>query len=383
MKFVQFFLATFVLSLYIDDDIYCQGLIKDSDEDYAHFATWDSEFDLLNLERGLTFGFASDENLIDKSMCVYSLLDFCPPILNQSIYNNCVGWAVAYYAMSTQLNYRLGIKNSDLKYLLAMSPNEIMFSKSIDRDYLNFEGTSFSFQLDKILSEGASYRLKNLSESNEKNSIEDRIKINSWEKVDMTQSAIEKIKLALFSGKPLVFGVPISDSFFNGNNIDKTGVLSKLDFGSNQEFQAMTVIGFNENIAGGSFEVVTSYGKEFGIQGRIYIPYQLFLSYVNQIYIFDLNIPSDLLNSLSKIDLGKSHFSDYSSDLNIQIEWNGGDVIYVGEFNNDGKRSGFGALISGETIVLYDDYPHEYKGDVDQRIEGFDDFYNFISILGE
>lgn len=73
----------------------------------------------------------------------------------------------------------------------------------------------------------------------------------------------------------------------------------------------------------------------------------------------------------------------YRTVLVGKIEWNGGDVIYVGEFNNDGKRSGFGSLISGETIVLYDDYPHEYQGNIDWKIEGFDEFYNFISILGE
>ncbi len=60
-----------------------------------------------------------------------------------------------------------------------------------------------------------------------------------------------------------------------------------------------------------------------------------------------------------------------------KIEWNGGDVIYVGEFINV-KRSGFGALISGAEIVLYDDYSHEYQGDVDQNIKGFDDFYNLF-----
>jgi hypothetical protein len=257
-----------------------------------------------------------------------------------------------------------------------------MFSKSVERDYLNFKGSSFSFQLNKILSEGIDYRLKNLSESNENNSAQDRIKINSWDKLDMSENVIETVKLALFSGKPLVFGIPISDELFIGKSINNLGVLSKIDFTEKQEYQAMTIIGFDENKGGGSFEVVTSYGEEFGCQGRIYIPYQLFLSFVNQIYVFDVDVPKNLLNNVFHIDLGESHFSNYSADMHIQIEWNGGDVIYVGEFLN-GKRSGFGALISGAEIVLYDDYPHEYQGDVDHDIKGFDDFYNFISTLGE
>jgi hypothetical protein len=293
-----------------------------------------------------------------------------------------VGWAVAYYGISTQLNYRLGIKNRDLKYMLGMSPNDNMYSESVNKDYISFDGSSFSFELNRILRDGVGFRLNNFSASNEVGNTGQRVMINSWDKVDLSHNPIETIKTALFSGKPLVFGVPISDDFCNGGTIDRSGVLSNLEIKPNQQLQAMTVIGFDENISGGAFEVVTSYGREFGNQGRIYIPYNLFLSFVKQIYIFDVEVPKYLLDSLSRIDLGEHQFSNENANSHLQIEWNGNDMIYVGEFVN-GARNGFGALITGNEIVLYDNYPHEYQGDGDQVIEGFDDFYNFISILGE
>ncbi len=79
------------------------------------------------------------------------------------------------------------------------------------------------------------------------------------------------IKDALASGMPVVIGMNVPASFTNCKSYLWTP--SYTDNINNSYGHAMTIIGYNDNIYGGSFEVMNSWGEDWGVNGYVWIRY--------------------------------------------------------------------------------------------------------------
>ena len=79
------------------------------------------------------------------------------------------------------------------------------------------------------------------------------------------------IKAALASGLPVVVGMMTPASFTNCKSYLWTP--ASTDNMNNSYGHAMTIIGYNDNIYGGSFEVLNSWGEDWGINGYVWIRY--------------------------------------------------------------------------------------------------------------
>ena len=51
----------------------------------------------------------------------------------------------------------------------------------------------------------------------------------------------------------------------------------------------MCIVGYNDQMYGGSFRVVNSWGDDYGDNGFIWIRYKDFKKYASEAYVFELN----------------------------------------------------------------------------------------------
>jgi len=88
-------------------------------------------------------------------------------------------------------------------------------------------------------------------------------------------SSIQEIKHALSHSHPVVFGMDIHESFENGVGYDGIVPLPNL-LEEKLGGHAMCLMGYDDNLNGGSFIVRNSWGEEWGDKGYCYMPYKMY-----------------------------------------------------------------------------------------------------------
>ena len=130
-----------------------------------------------------------------------SYRQYCPLPNHQGEISNCVGWAVAYAALSTQLNIDMGTTKYMHKWARAFDPNFIYNFVKHEGDYWCKAGSSLSDAMDVLQkSLGAQY------------------KITEWYAVP-TENFVENTKKAIYSKFPVVIGVSLTESFEKGSAV--------------------------------------------------------------------------------------------------------------------------------------------------------------------
>ncbi|MDR1046772.1 MAG: C1 family peptidase, partial [Treponema sp.] len=90
------------------------------------------------------------------------------------------------------------------------------------------------------------------------------------------------VKKSLAEGKPVIIGMNTPDSFMKirGKNVWKPLEDPALNWGGH----AMCVVGYDDNFAGGAFELQNSWGTDWGEGGYGWISYADFGRFVNEAY---------------------------------------------------------------------------------------------------
>ena len=136
-------------------------------------------------------------------------------------------------------------------------------------------------------------------------------------------STTEEIKIALSRGDPVMLGMRITSSF--ENSYDKElWIPDPVNDKANSMGHAMLIIGYDENYEGGAFEILNSWGSEWGKDGYIWIlesdlmDYKMGLWAIHCYQQFGLPIKKEkqivVLDSISQIDQIKN--PEGSSSLN-------------------------------------------------------------------
>ena len=92
---------------------------------------------------------------------------------------------------------------------------------------------------------------------------------------------IDQLKTALSDGMPVVVGLMIPDSFEKAGSFFK---LTSYEKGNLNYGHAMVVVGYNDNLNGGVFEIINSWGSEWGSSGFTKISYDDFFEMVRAAY---------------------------------------------------------------------------------------------------
>jgi C1A family cysteine protease len=212
-----------------------------------------------------------------------SLLEYAPKRLNQGQQGSCVAWASAYAARTILESRRTG-----------KDPNSVRFSPSfmynqISIDHQTCQGSYIKLAMDNMMNQGAvpysdfSYDPSNCSKKpssalkNKANSYKIRGFQRLTEDGQSLTAEMLSIKQNLAAGSPVIIGMMVGGSFMNqmmGKEVwfPTNADYNKRDFGGH----ALCVIGYDDFKEGGAFQIMNSWGEEWGKKGIFWIRYSDF-----------------------------------------------------------------------------------------------------------
>jgi hypothetical protein len=274
-----------------------QGLIPVSEAEYAEIPEWGAN-ELLNQD--VWYGFAANSARRDSILKgalpqVYSLRSYCPlPVMQGDAYVS-VGWATSYFQLSTQVNALQGRTDELEKQLTAFDPLYLQATKRTDANWCE-QGLTITdaYRLmkrngNKPLMIGPWYHC-----GEERNPVQEETEyfrsfaIAEWRKVDFIGKGMNALKQVLVAGNPITCGIPLNPSIIDGSAV-KNGVFQFSSSDLALGHHAICIIGYNDTLEGGSFEVAMNYGLHYGDKGFGYIRYSDFARFVKEAYVIELN----------------------------------------------------------------------------------------------
>lgn len=219
-----------------------------------------------------------------------SLKDYCPTPKSQGTTGTCVGWATAYSARTIIEAIQLNITGDEINNQV-FSPSFIYEQIKDPSDLNCLSGASINDAL-YIMKTVGSVKMSDLpfqcSIDIDDNTIKkaEEYKIKDYKKLFNVNSSYEakinSVKKSISENKPVVIGMNTPDSFKHANGKWEPSPTDSPD-GDNGG-HAMTVMAYDDNMYDGSFQVINSWGTNWGEQGFTWIRYQDFADYVRYGY---------------------------------------------------------------------------------------------------
>jgi hypothetical protein len=203
-----------------------------------------------------------------------SLKSFSPSTGNQGPYGTCAGWSTAYSARTIleaiRKNWNRTAADSNT-FSPSFVYNQIRMKKNCTG------GTSLISALD-VLREQGGVKLKDFAYDCEREVSDTDINKAAEYKIieyrDITQgNKIINVKKSLAEGRPVVIAMDCPISFNRSRELWLPDSSDYKDWGRGH---ALTVIGYDDNKAGGAFELMNSWGKFWGKEGFAWIRYSDF-----------------------------------------------------------------------------------------------------------
>lgn len=221
----------------------------------------------------------------DDVPSAYSLKKFAPRVESQGGQGSCVGWATSYAARS--------ILNSKRSFETTQSlPDQDGFSPSFVYNQIQRHGCdpggsriSDALQLmkvqgvvsindfpydDRYCSDQPGDRLRSLAFGN---------RITEYQRLfsSQTRNKHVPVRLALAQGRPVVIGMWVADGFHDVDGVYRLTPDEKYLIESGQAGgHAMAVVGYDDGVLGGAFQIMNSWGTEWGDEGFFWVTYEDF-----------------------------------------------------------------------------------------------------------
>ncbi len=359
---MKYFLLLFTVSM----QVFSQGLILSTPEDKASYTKLPA--DKLGFVETLPFS--------------HSLEKYVPPVLNQEG-GTCVGFASFYYALSTMYNIEFDMTDSKEKYVHSFDPYfiySIQYNEKNDCD----SGLPFGAGFEKLRKIGAKKLFyppftdcgTTWTTSKLQNTLGYTMpySINNWYYYEIENlsysSVINVVKQNLYDNKPIITGFKFVDSMYsytteNPSGVGSDGLWDPQSSEKEDGGHALCVVGYNDYKFGGAFRIVNSWGRDYGDDGYIWVKYDDFYEFVEEIFFLELNenikkLPPTVIQTDNyKRYNYKNESNSYSfyegqylySGVNGYGIWSDKDdnSYYVGKFN-DAKMNGYFLIVDDEGI---------------------------------
>lgn len=205
----------------------------------------------------------------------YSLEAYLPEIGDQGDVGSCVGWASTYYGLTIVKRIEHGI---DYPVFSALSTyNRYCFFYHKNPCY---GGSQIDGSLEVLKKYGSplmkDYPLQNCAHDPDRTKYKDRL--FGYERLQSMNFL--QIKAAINNNRPVVIGMNVyaggKGNSLNTKFLDSNGVIKIDNFNSDLAVagHAMCIIGYDDNIGGGAFKLVNSWGKEWGKNGFCWLRYK-------------------------------------------------------------------------------------------------------------
>ena len=246
----------------------------------------------------------ADDNTKNPLPEAVSLAAFAPQRMDQGKQGSCVAWSSAY-AAGTILEAASSREN----------PNQVAFSPAFMYNYIaleNCQGSYLQKAMEFMQKNGSvAYRDFQYNEDDcSRQASQDVIQKASQNKIHgfhrLTESDgvgqinVRAIKEHLAKDAPVVIGMMVGGSFLQGMMGQKVWHPTNSDaqqvgFGGH----AMCIIGYDDRLEGGAFQIMNSWGPQWGENGIAFVRYADFTEYAREAYGLDplpkkgaaLNVP--------------------------------------------------------------------------------------------
>jgi len=210
----------------------------------------------------------------------FSLRQYAPPVMSQGQLGSCVAWASSYAGLTIVKR----IENNNINFEPISPLNLFVRYKKMFKESPCSYGACIPVALNILKKKGCAL-FKNFPNScdgnvSEKTEFKDKL----YDFDDINSNDITKIKSALSAKIPLVIGVKCFSGDSWQNAVLDHGVWSGYYSGTVNGGHAMCVIGYDDNKSGGSFEVMNSWGEDWGDKGFFWIKYADFPIHVDECY---------------------------------------------------------------------------------------------------
>ena len=231
----------------------------------------------------------------------YSLKQFCPEIRNQGNSFSCVGWAVGYGAMSIhsaiEHNWTDQRKITEEAHSALFIYNQIKAEGSCKRgsklsramEFVKNNGNCLANQFDQEIDNCG--KQPSLSQKNEalKHAIPDYIRL--FQKTDDAKQRIRKVKEMIASNTPVIIGLNTLKNFYQAKNA--TYWWPEQGNTTAMGGHALLVIGYDDECE--AFQLMNSWGKNWGKDGFIWIKYKYFTRFCKYAYCFQKPLSNNLI----------------------------------------------------------------------------------------
>lgn len=275
----------------------CLGITSFAQEDY--FMTGllpdDGTYDQLPMKKELvTKGY---ENLPSK----FSLMQYCPEVKSQSNYCTCTSWATAYAARTIAEAIRYGWTDKSKITQEAFSPL-FVYAQIKEAGDTNCKKGSYIYEALRLLKSTGTPKFeefhplcaapadvnRQLTES------ASNYKIDQWCTLfylgcNDKHEKIRKVKKSISEKHPVVIAMWLDKSSFYETREMMSLQNAATGFPTKQKntsegYHAMCVVGYDDNMHGGAFQVMNSWGADWGDEGFFWAKYDDFARTVDQAY---------------------------------------------------------------------------------------------------
>ena len=313
----------------------------------------------------------------------YSLEKYVPNVISQGKSNACTSFSVIYYGLSTQYNQVFDITNPVDKNGHSFDPffgyTLINDENSTNNPECNLSNTLVD--VFKILkSKGAKkkwfyphiecYTSSTILLNPEIDNYTNPYEIYDFDAIPGIgyNMSINSAKEQLLNNKPIIVASWFPSNFKNSVQNDglyspndnelkkiknaflliKSGQSTKedfLSFSENHFGHAITIIGYDDNVNGGSFRVVNSWGNEWGDEGYFWLKYKDFKMIAYEAYVMDLlteDLNMDNETQFISNNYVRKYYKNGANIFTIEI----GEATYEGQYIN--------GMFNGKGIYSFD-----------------------------
>jgi hypothetical protein len=232
-----------------------------------------------------------------------SLEKYCPQRKNQGEQGSCVAWSAAYAARTI---LEAAAANVD--------PNQVAFSPSYLYNQIhlpNCQGALLPDAMKVMLYKGSvPFKLfpydPNTCErmpNDQAHAYASQFRTRGFQRLtqgaDDHRVSLQAIKQNLAAGGPVVIGMMVPRSFMQGmmgEQLWQPEPDDNPDYGT-MGGHAMCLVGYDDNLAGGSVQIMNSWGPEWGKNGLGWVRYKDFMKFNKEAYgLYPLQAKGDALN---------------------------------------------------------------------------------------
>jgi len=206
---------------------------------------------------------------------------YLPTVLNQGDFMTCVGFTCAYYLQTAVEAKIRGISDQAAINKIASSPVYLYQKIKSPDDYNCRKGVSLSkglaFLKTQPVPSYAEYPYTECESPVSVSKLMNPFQIGNYHKLfetgETASNKVQKLKAALAAGFPIAAGLSVPPSFMKLNKSQWIPSKDELSNPYQYEGHALCIVGYDNKYLGGAFQIVNSFGNEWGNKGYCWVKY--------------------------------------------------------------------------------------------------------------